>query len=481
MRTSGANLFTPFLGKPFLLVAILGMVSTPCLAFAQTVMSNGGSSGVSSGGLRPFVTGVIPVVGPNGAVGGVLVDADGVVTRAKTIDAKKLKKARESVLEDLASAPNPSSQFRKISLRGLDAEIQSLQKNGKPLTPEIEFLGGLQRVEYVFVDPKRNDVILAGPADELAVGPTGEVVGANNGKPILQLADLLVALRLHQDDTVDVISCSMDASEEGLNAFARVIRSRPDVGRAMLARCKRALGPFEVSVTGVPQNSRFARILVAADVTMKRLGMNLERSPVKGVSSYITMLRKSNRSVSGNSMPRWWLAPDYEALERDVEGLSWRIRGNRIRMMTEEEFLTADGKKKATQRGESLSQQWAEDFTEHYDQLAAKLPVFEELRNCMDWSVVAALLVKYQLLERARFKPVTLLNPNAIEFASYSVPQQTAPQVTATKKGRSWIVCASGGIEIDGWALVSNVKEDKALSKVRDAALDARDKPWWWD
>ena len=35
----------------------------------------------------------------------------------------------------------------------------------QPLPDEVKYLAGLQRVQYVFVDPETKDVILAGPAE----------------------------------------------------------------------------------------------------------------------------------------------------------------------------------------------------------------------------------------------------------------------------------------------------------------------------
>ena len=32
---------------------------------------------------------------------------------------------------------------------------------------EVRFLAGLQRVEYVFVDQTKNDIVIAGPAEAL--------------------------------------------------------------------------------------------------------------------------------------------------------------------------------------------------------------------------------------------------------------------------------------------------------------------------
>ena len=53
------------------------------------------------------------------------------------------------------------------------------------------------------------------------------------------------------------------------------------------------LGPQTITITGVPATSHFARVLVAADYRMKRLGMKLDPPPIPGLPSYVDMIRPS--------------------------------------------------------------------------------------------------------------------------------------------------------------------------------------------
>ena len=101
-----------------------------------------------------------------------------------------------------------------------------------------------------------------------------------------------------------------------------------------------ALGRQQVSVSGVPATSHFAAVLVAADYRMKRLAMAFDRSPVKGLSSYLDMYSGSGAGMS-NMMPRWWLEPKYDGLLRDADGLAWEFQGAGVKCMTEEDFQAA--------------------------------------------------------------------------------------------------------------------------------------------
>ena len=91
-----------------------------------------------------------------------------------------------------------------------------------------------------------------------------------------------------------------------------------------------ALGRQQVSVSGVPGTSDFAAVLVAADYRMKRLAMAFDRSPVKGMPSFMEMYSGSGTGMS-NMMPRWWLEPKYDGLLRDANGLAWEFqRGSEV-------------------------------------------------------------------------------------------------------------------------------------------------------
>ena len=210
------------------------------------------------------------------------------------------------------------------------------------------------------------------------------VVGKKGGRPVIELCDLLISLRTTTDESVQGITCSMDATEQGLkNYYDYMRREKPEFNEQTLANMREAIGNFAVTFTGVPNNSNYARVLIAADLLMKRLGMNLEKSPVRGLHSYLDLLSKSGRRVARNTMPRWWLATDYEPVLRDEAGLAWRIRGPGVKTMTDEDFLSLNGQTIPTGNANPIAQRWADDFTERYPKLSVELPVFGQLRNCM--------------------------------------------------------------------------------------------------
>ena len=130
-------------------------------------------------------------------VGGVLVDADGVVRMKSVADPtgqlhrERLSAARSSLDQKLAAR----SALRKVSLTRLEAAIAEKLSSGAQPNDEMRYLAGLTRVQFVFFYPDTNDIVLAGPAEGFAADLSGRVRGIESGQPVLQLSDLIVALR----------------------------------------------------------------------------------------------------------------------------------------------------------------------------------------------------------------------------------------------------------------------------------------------
>ncbi len=232
-----------------------------------------------------------------------------------------------------------------------------------------------------------------------------------------------------------------------------------------------------IRVNGVPENSDFARILVAADFRMKRMGMGFDKSPVRNMPSYLELV---NVASATSAMPRWWLAPNYDALLKDPEGLAWELRGKGVKCMTEDSLFSADGTRQQTGKSSDAAQKWADSMTANYDELCVAEPVFGELRNLMDLAVVSALIIKERLHERAECPLSLLTDPMAIAVHDFPAPKQVSSKANALKKGRNWIISASGGVEINSWEVASRTEASPKLSSVRQAKPAAA-KSWYWE
>jgi hypothetical protein len=214
---------------------------------------------------------------------------------------------------------------------------------------------------------------------------------------------------------------------------------------------------------------------------MKRIAMKLDRSPVKGLPSYVDMIK--GRSVRADVNPRWWLACDYEPLARSEDGLSWEIRGGGVKAMTENEIVQADGSLKQAGTVDPMAQKWADLLTERYDSLSTQDPVFGELRNIMDMCVVAALIRQQDMLETAELELATLVGDDekSLDVDVWHTPKQVAPQCSFLRTRSGWVITASGGVDVDSWNTAHKSVVDPAVKEARlkGAHPDQQTSFWW--
>ncbi len=119
----------------------------------------------------------------NQQVGGVSIDARGVLTKIRADELNELKRERQAAFAAVP-ADLKDAGLRKVSLRRLEAAIAELKKNGTPLGDDVRYLAGLQRIQYVFVYPDQQDIVIAGPAEGWKLNALGDVVGETMGEVI---------------------------------------------------------------------------------------------------------------------------------------------------------------------------------------------------------------------------------------------------------------------------------------------------------
>jgi hypothetical protein len=412
------------------------------------------------------------------AVGGVVVDTGGILRSATVDETSKLAKFRAEQVKQIPQDMNVATPLRKVSLRRLMEEFQARKEKAQtPLfTEEMEYLAGLTRVQYVFVYPEEKDIVLVGPAEPIKAGPTGHMVGAESGHPILQLDHLLVAMRTAEAAGREPISCSIDPTKEGIAAFNRIVGQTKKFDNTLGPRLQQAMGMQDVTITGVPAGSDFARTMVAADYRMKRLAMGFDKIPVRGLPTYLSMV-----TANSPAMPRWWMAPNYEAILKDPEGLAWELRGLGVKVMTEDTIFGDDGNAKRTGKASPAAQKWADQMTSKYEELMVHYPIFGELRNMMDMAVVGALIVKNDLLKTAGLDLTAMMGDRAVTSRDdFPVPKKVPTVVSWDKQGGRYVVTASGGVEINSWKVADKTETSKTLSQSRQSATRAGSK-WWWN
>lgn len=415
----------------------------------------------------------------NQVVGGIAIDAAGMVANLDPQASEQLAAERTRLL---AGADITAAKSRKVSLAGLLEAVRASQASDHPVSAEVVYLGGLTAVEMVLVDPERHDIVLVGPAETPVVGPQGSVVGSDTGRPLLLLEDLVMSLRSIDSARSAGMSCSIDPTPEGIARLQALLRRQGAVRgnpEPLLRSMETAVGPQTVTVGGVPADSRFAHVLVAADYRMKRIGMGFDPSGVKALPSYLSMIPQNAATAT---MPRFWLEAKYDPIQRDPDELAWKLSGRRMVCLTENEMADASGQRTRQGKADPLAKKWCDLMTEHYAELSAVQPIFAELQNCIDLAVVATLIRSRQLDQRAGLDLALFLDNEALPLVGYDVPEAVPTLASAMRQQRAWVVTASGGISFQPWEFATTFADDTSLAEPRLAALESRGEgAWWWD
>ena len=417
-------------------------------------------------------------------IGGVLIDAQGVVANTNNQLSAQLRKEILKQVENAQGKMADKAGLRAVSLKGLHAEVKNAIDNEKQIPASALYLAGLQRIQYVIVDPEKKDILLVGPAEGWTVNKQGNVVGKTTGLPVLHLEDLMIALRSSDNARQgEGISVSINPTEEGNKKlaafFKRFQRSGQKFNTKAATMVEQVMGPQDVTLTGVDTHSRFAQVLVAADYQMKRLSMGFEKSPVKNMPSFLALCQKTDTNARSMT-PRFWMECNYKPVKHSKDKLAFEIEGS-VKAMTESEVVEKSGKRVGTGRQNKLAKKWADSMTKNFDKLKKAEPVFAELQNIMDLSVVAALIQSERLLKKADMSLNYFTDKKKLDVPELNVPKSVPTQCSFCSLSRSTLVTASGGVQVDSWAVIENLKQDKAVSTARTTILAKAGDQWWWN
>jgi hypothetical protein len=354
-------------------------------------------------------------------------------------------------------------------------------------------LAGLTRVEYVFCYPESGDVVLAGPAEAWAEAPSGRMQGVMTGRPVIELQDVIVALRAfpagQNKKNSPVISCSIDPTEEGearLQQYLTDVRrnATPSDMQYVPDQIREKLGMQNITIGGISANTHFAQVLVEADYRMKLIGIGLEEPPVR-LKSYAA--RANPAQISENALERWYLVPNYECVRVSDDALAMQMVGEGVRVVGEGEIVDSNGHRTDVGKTNPASQQFVDAFTKVYPQLADKVPVYAQLRNCIDLAVAAAFIQQQDYYGLAKWAPTVFASEEKYPVQTVNAPKQVETAVNGMWRGTRFMTPMGGGVNIKPSEALNptNLLEDnkevveKARSEVDLSHLSADQ--WWWD
>ncbi|HEV7279219.1 MAG TPA: DUF1598 domain-containing protein [Pirellulaceae bacterium] len=428
---------------------------------------------------------------------GVYVDAAGALKRIEPSAADDLEALRlSSRTADDVVGPTDESPLRKVSLKALERALALDAVRGQAPSADAMSLGGLYRIDYVFLYPESGDVVIAGPAGPLTRDADDRLVHAATGTPALRLDDLVVCLR-HAYSAEGDFGCAITPTEaslaraqEYLAANARRSLGSDAARRRWLGGLRESLGPQEISVFGIDPRTHAGRVMVVADWHMKRIGVGLEPG-VANVTSYLDLLAETGKAPPSIQTLRWWFAVREDAVRTNAARDAFAFEGIGVQVLSENQLLARTGERTPTGESDLLNSQFAESFTKEYAALATKYPVYAELKNVFDLALVAAIARQADKDGTGPTRLPYLLGTD--ETRSYRVPLEAAPatvdSIVNDRKLKNGTVLAavSGGVSVRAQdrlsAALVGARADASAARVERAEADQTltAERWWWD
>lgn len=426
---------------------------------------------------------------------GVRVDAGGLLAKGAFAPAgDELTSARKNALFSNGNTQvREFSKLRKVSLTRLEKQAQIRRAMGLPPDESMRNLAGLQKIQYILVYPESGDIVLAGPAGDWHKNAEGRSVSTDVGRPVLQLDDLVVLLRgAYEGD--GVFGCSISPREENLARMKQFLDEsaktaiKPTQRDAWVNKVRDMVGRQDIKIFGVDPRTRVAQVIVEADYRMKLVGMGLEEG-VLGVESYLDSVKPAaDGSVPPLDVLRWWFTINYDAVNATESRDAFEFKGQGVKVMSENEMLTARGVQVHTGKSEELNSRFADSFTKHFGELAAKYPIYAELKNVFDLALVAAIVRAEDLPGQTGWNRTYFGDADLFPVELGPAPKEVESVVNHKVINRKNIVLGvSGGVSVDMRSMVKGnkiktdnyglLKADHQKSEPKKLGNDS----WWWD
>lgn len=452
------------------IIALLCFLMSASITHAQS--NNGGAGGGNTGGGGGINTGG----NNNNGAGGILINPQGVVSSvSQTLPPAAMQARRVAFESALNDDIKRQTDLRYVSLVRLSKELDTAIREGRDITSDQFYLAGLTRIDEIFIDTEKDELVIAGPAGAFGPDKENRIINLETGRTCLRLDDLVesfasVAQRRQ-------ILCSIDPVQERLLRLQDYLakNSHPasvDIIKQRYQMMAKVLGEQEVRLEGVRTNSHLAVTLVEADYRMKKVSLALENPRIKGFRSHLAMLKPQN-----GSFQRWFFLPYYDAIRADRENTHFALAGQRLQLVAQEETVSADGSRSDATTTRKSTQDWARHFTDKFPELTVAMPVFAELQNIVDMLTLAALIDKYQLDTQTHW-PGFNIEQLRLKIPTYIVPKtvETLVNIQSTN-GNKILGLIAGGVIVNPQRIIANIQVGELKQPKTSSATDT----WWWD
>jgi hypothetical protein len=416
------------------------------------------------------------------------------VQNAVTSVNRSLENSQLMVVAEMARNANmnrdvrETSALRLVSLPRLEAHVKGLMAESKAIPEDVASLAGLNEIHFLFVFPETNDIVIGGPASDWKVDDKGRTVSVANSRPTLRFDDLVTLSRTFSGTGPGFFMCSIDPKPEQVKAVREYVQQNQLTSansRKFTEKLEGVLGLQNVTVQGVPEDSRVAQVIVDADYQMKLVGIG-ERKGAPGMKSYFELAGRDERRGSSMDALRWWMTAGYESIMVSPDQQAFEFTGREVQCQSENQIVGNDGSRKGTGKADGANAEFAKLFTENLPALAAQDIVFADLQNVFDLGLATALIHAMNLDEKAGWQSEVLAVSGTYTPEKVDVPDElmTAANSRVYRTGEI-VVQVAGGVKVDLRGVVQNPESfDVNVEVARDAAKAnpiGQNGQWWWD
>jgi len=399
-------------------------------------------------------------------------------------------RGREADLNTNLRAP---SALRLVSLTRLEKEVAKRLAEGRDIPETMQHLAGISHIQYVFVYPEQHEVVIGGPAEGWRYNEKGIAVGRESGRATLFLDDFVTVLRTFAPHGPGYFNCQIVPREEGLRRIKQFVEESNAKGpidstavKNWTNQLQQQLGLQDVEINGIPDDSRVAAVIFEADYRLKMIGIG-KLPGGSGIPNIFDLLPKTDE-VKSQRMDalRWWLSMKYDAVMHSPDRNVFEIQGSAVLCQSENEKISKSGQRIHTGKSEAANRLFAANFTSHYAELASQDPVFADLQNIFDLSLVAALLADNRVPDRLGWDLGAFAPGGAYQTAQYQSPKCIMSVVNhRVYNGKDIVVQVAGGVDGQIRKVLSDphVFREAKLAGVRSKgrASELPEGRWWWD
>jgi hypothetical protein len=285
-----------------------------------------------------------------------------------------------------------------------------------------------------------------------------------------------------------MIGCSIDPTPEGLakmQQFLSSINPSPDDADLIVEGLRTNLGLQKVRVLGISPNTHFAQVMVEADYRMKLIAIGMEKPPYQKLIPYIK--NADPASANRNALQRWYFVPNYDCLKVSEDHQAMELVGWGVKLVGEHEFVAANGQRSKAGASSRASTVFTNSFSKFYPEVAARSPVYAQLRNLIDMAVAAAFIQHEDYYSQAGWEMRLFGDEGQFPVETHQAPVQVDTVVTSVWKGNRLMTPVGGGVHVEAaLALKSeNLLKDEG-GKVEQARQQTqldhlKSGQWWWD